>query len=152
MAFEIDIRNDQSLLPVDHAAIRRAVAVTLREEHVRAAVISITLVDNAAIHRINREHLQHDYPTDVISFQLEFLPDEDGTIVEGEIIASAEMAVQMAPDCGWPAASELLLYIVHGLLHLCGYDDLTPPDKAVMRSREQHVLGTIGLKPVYPQD
>ena len=152
MAFEIDISNDQSLLPVNPAAIRHAVAVTLREEHVRAAVISISVVDNATIHRVNREHLQHDYPTDVISFQLEFLPDADGAIVEGEIIASAEMAIQMAPDVGWDANSELLLYIVHGLLHLCGYDDLTSPDKAVMRSREQHSLALLGLHPVYPQD
>jgi probable rRNA maturation factor len=152
MAFEIDISNDQALLPVNPAAIRHAVAVTLREEHVRAAVISISVVDNATIHRVNREHLQHDYPTDVISFQLEFLPDEDGAIVEGEIIASAEMAIQMAPDGGWDANSELLLYIVHGLLHLCGYDDLTPPDKTVMRSREQHSLALLGLHPVYPQD
>lgn len=152
MAFEIDIRNDQSLLPVDPVAIRHAVAVTLREERVRAAVISITVVDDATIHRINREHLRHDYPTDVISFQLEFLPDEDGAIVEGEIIASAEMALRMAPDCGWSANSELLLYIVHGLLHLCGYDDLSPPDKVIMRSREQHTLAKLGLTPVYLQE
>ncbi|MFM7059422.1 MAG: rRNA maturation RNase YbeY [Planctomycetota bacterium] len=149
MAFEIDIRNDQSLLPIDSVAIRRAVAVTLREEHVRAAVISITVVDDATIHRLNREHLQHDYPTDVISFQLEFLPDEDGSIVEGEIIASAETAMRMAPDGGWSAHSELLLYIVHGLLHLCGYDDLSPPDKAVMRSREHHNLALLGLTPTW---
>ena len=183
MAFEIDIRNDQSLLPIDRAAIRRAVVTALREEHVQAAVVSITLVDNETIHRVNREHLQHDYPTDVISFQLEYITDEDNAdedeegdedletetaaesqaqdesnevprcvMIEGEIIASAEMAIQMASECGWSPSSELLLYIIHGLLHICGYDDLSPPEKTVMRSREQHILGLLGLQPAYPQD
>jgi probable rRNA maturation factor len=185
MAFEIDIRNDQSLLPIDRAAIRRAVVTALREEHVQAAVVSITLVDNETIHRVNREHLQHDYPTDVISFQLEYITGDDDNadddednhnddhetetaaasqaedegnevprcvMIEGEIIASAEMAMQMASECGWSPSSELLLYIIHGLLHICGYDDLSPPEKIVMRSRERHILGLLGLQPAYPQD
>ena len=181
MAFEIDIRNDQSLLPIDRAAIRRAVVTALREEHVQAAVVSITLVDNETIHRVNREHLQHDYPTDVISFQLEYNTDDEEEeenhydehetetaaesqaqdegnevprciMIEGEIIASAEMAIQMASECGWSPSSELLLYIIHGLLHICGYDDLSPPEKTVMRSRERHILGLLGLQPAYPQD
>lgn len=197
MAFEIDIRNDQSLLPIDRAAIRRAVVTALREEHVQAAVLSITLVDNETIHRVNREHLQHDYPTDVISFQLEYITGNDDNadnaddaddadnadddeenhndehetetaadsqaqdeanevprcvMIEGEIIASAEMAIQMASECGWSPSSELLLYIIHGLLHICGYDDLSPPEKNVMRSRERHILGLLGLQPAYPQD
>lgn len=173
MSFEIDICNHQSLLRVAPGAIRRAIRKALRAERVRGAVVSVTIVDNAAIHKINRKHLQHDYPTDVISFSLEFLPgelyeEEDavavddatrggrneglpaaGAVIEGEIIASAEMALQMAPECGWSADSELLLYVVHGLLHLCGYDDLTPEDKQVMRGREQEIMGSMGLKVVY---
>ncbi|MGV2335928.1 MAG UNVERIFIED_CONTAM: rRNA maturation RNase YbeY [Planctomycetaceae bacterium] len=165
-------------------AIRRAVVTALREEHVQAAVVSITLVDNETIHRVNREHLQHDYPTDVISFQLDYNTDDNADdeeeenhydehetetaaesqaqdegnevprciMIEGEIIASAEMAIQMASECGWSPSSELLLYIIHGLLHICGYDDLSPPEKTVMRSRERHILGLLGLQPAYPQD
>lgn len=176
MAFEIDLRNDQTSLAVDDSVVRRAVAVALHAEQVKTAVISITIVDNATIHRLNREYLQHDYPTDVISFALGFLADEDdedededsdtddvavdrqsltnlpslslpaaGAVIEGEIIASAEMACQMATEYAWEANSELLLYVVHGVLHLCGYDDLTPEDQTVMRQREREILGVLGL-------
>jgi probable rRNA maturation factor len=140
MAFEIDLRNNQAFLAVDPSAVRRAVAVALRAEQVSSAVISVTIVDNSSIHRLNREYLQHDYPTDVISFAL-----TTGPTIEGEIIASAEMACQMAIECGWEAASELTLYVVHGLLHLCGYDDLTPEDQAIMREREREILALLGL-------
>ena len=196
--FEIDISNQQDLIPVDTEQLRKAVLVALKLEAVQSAVLSISIVDNPTIHEVNREHLQHDYPTDVISFQLDFSKDglpEDateeyeaddeapdrpyhggftdvevegerseatnevadprpacGAFIEGEIIASAEMADQMAAEGHWSTASELLLYVVHGLLHICGYDDLTAPEKAVMRSREKCILESLGLHPVYPQD
>lgn len=194
--FEIDISNQQDLIPVDTEQLRQAVLVALKLEAVQSAVLSISIVDNPTIHEVNREHLQHDYPTDVISFQLDFSEDglpedateeyeaddetpecreyggftdgEDersqatnevvdprpacGAFIEGEIIASAEMADQMAAEGNWNTASELLLYVVHGLLHICGYDDLTAPEKSIMRSREKLILETLGLHPVYPQD
>ncbi len=123
-------------------------------EQVAAAVLSVSIVDNAAIHRINREHLQHDYPTDVISFQLDFsrtdaraVPDDaaselraSGAMIEGEIIASAQMASEMASAGQWTTMNELTLYVIHGLLHICGYDDLTPEEKAIMRCRERAIL------------
>ncbi|MFN8707595.1 MAG: rRNA maturation RNase YbeY, partial [Planctomyces sp.] len=69
--YEIDISNQQKVLPVDVALLRQTIEAALSLEDVGAAVLSITIVDNEAIHRLNREHLQHDYPTDVISFPLE---------------------------------------------------------------------------------
>jgi probable rRNA maturation factor len=129
-------------------------------EQVAAAVLSISIVDNAAIHSLNRDHLQHDYPTDVISFQLDFSKDDDqlselpaaGASIEGEIIACAEMAASMAADGQWSVQDELTLYVIHGLLHICGYDDLNPDDKDVMRSRERTILSSLGLTAVYSED
>ncbi len=182
MAFEIDISNDQTFIQVDIKQLTHAIAHALQVEHVASAVISVSIVDNAAIHVINREHLQHDYPTDVISFQLDFgiQGDEDddheeeddevectvdhqsvdpcselraqGAMIEGEIIASAQMAAEMASSGQWTAMHELTLYVVHGLLHICGYDDLTPGEKRIMRGRERAVLQGLGLQPVYPDD
>lgn len=194
-AFEIDISNRQSSLVFDENRVQAAVLRALAIEQVASAVLSISIVDNAAIHVINRDHLQHDYPTDVISFQLDFvsadeLPsdedfeddaeDEDeqfsddddpidegddvnsgellregraaGAAIEGEIIASAEMAVSMAADGKWSAEAELTLYIVHGLLHICGYDDLTPEEKCIMRARERAILSELGLTAIYAED
>ena len=181
MAFEIDISNDQNFVRVDIKQLTHAIAHALQVEQVTSAVISLSIVDNAAIHTMNRDHLQHDYPTDVISFQLDFSihsnddnrEDEDddddsttddqstapraelraqGAMIEGEIIASAQMAVEMASSGQWSAINELTLYVIHGLLHICGYDDLTPAEKHIMRGRERAVLSGLGLQPVYPDD
>lgn len=196
-AFEIDISNRQSALAFDENRVQAAILRALAIEQVASAVLSISVVDNSAMHKINRDHLQHDYPTDVISFQLDFVSaddlqcddevenededfvDEDsseddnvvdddsanvadcevltegraaGAAIEGEIIASAEMAVSMATDGEWSAEAELILYIVHGLLHICGYDDLTPEEKRIMRARERAILSELGLTAIYAED
>ncbi|MBC7964560.1 MAG: rRNA maturation RNase YbeY [Fuerstia sp.] len=164
MSFEIDISCRPDSPWIDVKALRHAIEMTLQIEQVDSAVLSVSIVDNKAIHRINREHLQHNYPTDVISFQLDFALDDDapddanselraaGAITEGEIIASAEMAEEMAATGQWSPMDELTLYVVHGLLHICGYDDLSPEEKTIMRSRERAILKTLGLHPVYPDD
>ena len=90
-------------------------------------------VDDRTIHQLNRRYLDHDYPTDVLSFVLEEGP---GT-VEGEIIVSGDTAAASAPGYGWPAQDELLLYVIHGMLHLVGYDDKSPADAARMRQAER---------------
>ena len=157
-AFEIDICNRQSVLKLDTAALGRAIRATLVVERVKRAVISVSLVDNDTIHRLNREHLNHDFPTDVISFQLAFDSDEDAdedatpsqlraacAAIEGDIVASAEMALQVAAEHGWTPQQELTLYVLHGLLHVCGYDDLTDDEASIMREREQAALEASGL-------
>lgn len=198
MCFEIDISNSQRSLEVDMADLRRTLQVALQIEQVASAVLSVSIVDNATIHRLNREHLQHDYPTDVISFPLEISSpdeyeeeDEDqdadvnedssdetpnavdvsresalgelpeaaftddalraaGCAIEGEIIASAEMACELAAAGRWTPLAELKLYLVHGMLHICGYDDQSPEEQQKMRARERAILSQLGLTVVYP--
>ena len=165
MNFEIDI-SAPPVSGVDVSRLKAAVQCGLQIEGVSSAVISVSIVDNQSIHEINREHLQHDYPTDVISFQLDWSCDEEslerrmtlpdgrsaGAAIEGEIIASHEYAEEMAARCGWSPQDELTLYVVHGMLHICGYDDLTLSEKEFMRARERVILKEMGLEPSYPQD
>lgn len=161
MPFEIDITApDQVNADTIEAALRHA----LQTEQVESAILSVSIVDNRTIHRLNQQHLQHDYPTDVISFQLEWTSDDRSepprttsnrsaeARVEGEIVASWEYAQEMAERGRWSAENELTLYVVHGMLHICGYDDLSPAEKSVMRQRERTVLEGLGLFPVYPDD
>ena len=63
-----------------------------------------------------------------------------GKSIDGEIVISAETARRSFRDCGTTPAAELALYLVHGLLHLCGYDDLTGREKRLMRRREAEAL------------
>ena len=97
---------------------------------------SISIVGDPTIHRLNREHLDHDWPTDVISFVFD---STEGNI-DGEIIASIDTATRLSQQAGWSAADELLLYIIHGLLHLAGLDDISPDDRLQMRQTERACL------------
>ena len=104
---------------------------------VSRASISIALVDDAAIHRVNRAYLDHDCPTDVISF---LLSEPDDAELTGELVVSTQTALAMSAQLKVPAWSELVLYVVHGLLHLCGYDDRSDEDVRIMRAHEKMAL------------
>ncbi len=131
----IEISDSQDHLRIDHSTLRDLATRVLQGEGVVEASISIALVDDAAIHAINRRHLDHDWPTDVITFRL-----SDAPHLEAELVVSAEMAVATSREAGTDASAELVLYMVHGLLHLCGYDDHTVEDVTAMRGREDAVL------------
>jgi probable rRNA maturation factor len=143
----IELNNEQDRHPVDEVRLRSAVRRVLEDESVGKAVISLAVVDDSAMRRLNREYLGHDEPTDVLSFVLEQGPGE----LEGEIIVSAETAAATAQRFGWSAADEMLLYVVHGALHLVGYDDTDPEARAEMRAKEQVYLAEFGLEPRYEE-
>ena len=116
--------------------IEQAVNIVLTEAGIASAEISIAVVDDATIWKLNREFLKHDYPTDALSFVLSH--DEQG--LSGEIVVSAETAAREAAEHDWPVDSELLLYVVHGALHLVRYEDSTQDQRREMRSRERQIL------------
>ena len=66
--------------------------------------------------------------------------------MEGEIIASAETAVREAESAGWSMQEELVLYVVHGCLHLVGFDDYNEADRLAMRAEERRVLEHLGIR------
>jgi probable rRNA maturation factor len=145
---QMEVSNEQELLAVDEGRLREAVGRVLAEEGLRAATISLAIVDDATIRPLNARYLGHDYATDVLSFVLE---QSDGSL-EGEVIVSAETAIATAARFGWRPEDELLLYVIHGTLHLVGYDDLTPEALNRMRQRERHYCSTFGLEPRYQDE
>jgi len=138
--FTIDVTDQQSAMKVDADELRRAVAMIVDDADIRLGRIGIAVVDDPTIHRINREFLDHDWPTDVISFVLEETPG----YLEGEIIMSTDTAIDRSSDYGWSPADELLLYVVHGTLHLVGYDDHEDDDRQAMREKERHYMSQFG--------
>ena len=141
--FHVDVANEQTILPVDERRLQLAVATVLEGESVRAAEISVAVVDDETIRRLNCQYLKHDYPTDVLSFLL----DRDGDRLEGEVIVGAETAARVAGDYGCTPDDELLLYVIHGVLHLVGYLDATPEEQAEMRRRERRYLEAMRVVP-----
>jgi probable rRNA maturation factor len=141
----IHVSDEQTALQFDPQRLRTAVRRILRDAGLREAQVSLAIVDDPTIQRLNRQFLDHDYATDVLSFVLE---RSEGRL-EGEVIASTDTAIRSAQRYGWAAADELLLYVVHGTLHLVGFDDRSPDSLAAMREREQAYLKGFGLEPRY---
>ncbi len=138
----------QESVAVDRGAMRQIARTVLEGEDVTDAEISLAFVDNETIHRLNKRYLDHDEPTDVLSFPL----SEGGSAkLVGELVIGAEVARDQAADRGHDVQAELALYVIHGLLHLCGYDDASPAGAAQMRQRERFHLGRLGLPDIAPE-
>ncbi len=142
----IDISNEHDF-PLDEARLKKAVRAVLKDAGFEDGEISIAVVDDAEMHVLNRKYLDHDYPTDVLSFVL----DEDDGRLDGEIIVSSDYAAREAEIYGWTADDEILLYVIHGVLHLVGHDDLDESAKKVMRTAERKYLEPFGLIPRFEE-
>ncbi len=124
----IHLTNRQRRVRVPAAEVRRLAARVAGRRP-----LSIAFVGNAEIRALNRRFLGHDYATDVLAFPL-------GTDLFGEVVISAEYAAAEARRRGIPVREELLRYVVHGILHLLGYDDRRAADRRRMWARQEREL------------
>jgi len=129
-------------IPIATSRIRRAALHVLEREGSRAR-IGIAIVSDVEMARLHDEFLGIDETTDVLTFPLE---DEIGPEpLLGEVVACAGVARREARSRGTAAGDELLLYVVHGILHLLGYDDTSPRKFARMHRREAELLAELGI-------
>ena len=144
----ISIASPQEFVAIDRGRMREVVRAVLDGEGVAEAEISLAFVDNPTVHALNKRYLNHDEPTDVLSFSLS---EANAARLAGELVVGAEVAKEQAAQRGHDVQAELALYVIHGLLHLCGYDDHDREDAAAMRRRERHYLRALGLPDIAPQ-
>src|SRR5437773_1840335 len=116
----VAIASPQERVSIDRGRMRQLVRGVLEAESIDDAEISLAFVDNATIHQLNQRYLQHDEPTDVLSFPLS---EPNAKRLAGELVIGAEVARAQAESRSHDVQAELALYVIHGLLHLCGYDD-----------------------------
>jgi len=119
----ISIQNRQKLLTVDLARVRRSLKRLLKELGVNDSEVSLLLVDDDQIREINKNYLQRDRPTNVISFAM--TEGEFGDVhpeILGDIILSVETAARDAIACDIDFMDEVEFLLIHGLLHLLGYN------------------------------
>lgn len=107
-----------------------------KEEGKRFSDISIMYCDDTLIREYNRKYLNHDFPTDIITF---YDLDEDGKI-EGDLLISIDTVILNAKRFRKSFENELMRVIIHGLLHLCGYNDSTIQEKKYIRKKENYYL------------
>jgi probable rRNA maturation factor len=139
---KISIASPQETVAIDRKTLRRVVETVLEGEGVADAEISLAFVDNPTIHQLNKRYLDHDEPTDILTFPLS---EPGARKLAGELVIGAEVALTQAQDRGHDVQVELALYVIHGLLHLCGFNDKSASERVEMRCRERHYLGKLGL-------
>ncbi|MFN9458128.1 MAG: rRNA maturation RNase YbeY [Acidobacteriota bacterium] len=121
-------------IPLDRRRLRLFEA-RLTAEVAAGRPFTVLVTNDAALQRLNREFLQHDYPTDVLSF-----PGEEEL---GEMAISADRAAEQAAEYGHDVTSEVEILMLHGLLHLLGHDHET--DRGKMRRLDTKWRQTLGL-------
>lgn len=114
--------------------------------------LSVTFVDNEAIRQINKEYRGKDTPTDVISFAMEEMGEDEIEIVGadmprtlGDIIISVDRTREQAEEYGHSFQRELGFLALHGFLHLLGYDHIEKEDEIVMFTKQKDILESYGL-------
>ena len=158
---EVYCSSEQSDVEVDLARWRQLALDTLRSEGVRGACeLSLFFVDEATIADMNAEHMGKTGPTDVLSFPIDGIeiveaqgpgaltrgparphPDHDDMpTLLGDVVVCPAVAVRQAPEHAGTVDDEMALLVVHGVLHVLGYDHAVPEDTAEMRSRELEIL------------
>ncbi len=141
-SLEVEINVDPKFSnDVDEDSIRAAVIAAAQHRGFHTGEIGVRVTDDSTIRQINMRHLDHDYETDVISFAY----TADSPRIEGELVVSIETARDRAAEIHWNATHELLLYVVHGTLHIAGMDDHDDEDRAAMRAAERDVMTELGI-------
>ncbi len=140
MKFHIEVSFDRAVPGFGAKRVRRTVEAALRREKAGAERLGVRITDDRTIRRINQKFLKHDWATDVISFGF----DEPGFL--GDVVVSAETARRLARELRIPFAQELSRYLIHGTLHLLGYDDKAPTARKRMHRRQEEILKGLTLK------
>lgn len=133
--------------PVAAARLAEAARTVLRGERVRSALVSVTLVDRAAMARLNRAHLGHRGATDVISFAFTRASRRDAVV--GDVYIAPAVARENALAHGVPVREELLRLVVHGTLHVLGHDHPEHDGRersAMWRRQERYVRRLTGAR------
>lgn len=130
MALQVTVTNASGARYRGQAEMIASVTKAFKAHKVSHAKVDIVLLSDRRIRTLNKQYLQHDYATDVITFPLDDQP------LYGEIYVSLETARRQAKDYRVTVVNELCRLAVHGALHLLGYDDAEAADRAAMHELE----------------
>ena len=145
----VSVRNKSALVRLNGARIKSLCRFVLKAEKAQTgedgATVNVMFTDDAFITDMNRRYLDHDRPTDVISFPgaPEDFPAHGRQRHIGDICISLETALRQHKIWNTTLQEEIALYVIHGLLHLLGYTDVRPADYRRMQDRQNAILMSI---------
>jgi len=134
---KVAVSSSQHAVRVPRKKLAQLVAFVASRQHARVGEVDIAVVTDREIARLNRSYLGRRGSTDVLSFDLS---GAAGSVVSAQIVVSGQTAAREAARRGHGPQLELMLYVVHALLHLLGYDDATAPQAERMHAREDELL------------
>jgi rRNA maturation RNase YbeY len=141
----LSIEQDHPSRRLNPETLRSLIRHVVATEGATLTHLSLVLTNHDAVRRLNQSYLDHDYDTDVLSFSLRDGPapnalsaQDDG--VEGEVYVDLDTAAERHEEFDTSFNREAYRYVVHGLLHLIGYDDAEPSGQAEMREKEDQYL------------
>ena len=134
-------RNSQKAVNVLPGSVAALADFVLQEEGASEKEVSLLFVDDAEISELNDRYLAKNGPTDVLAFPMSDAENVSfHTEILGDVVVCAERAVSYAKEHGLKVEDELSLYVIHGMLHLLGYDDTNKADAGKMKRREKELL------------
>lgn len=144
----LSIEQDHPSRQLNAETLRRLIHHVVAAEGASLVHLSLVLTDHETVRHLNRSYLEHDYDTDVLSFSLRegptpSTPSEDDDGVEGEVYVDLDTAAERHDEFDTSFEHEAYRYVVHGLLHLIGYDDAQPSGQATMREKETQYLEAV---------
>lgn len=139
---EIQLFNEASLdIPIDLPVVQKMVSLLSKHESCEFSFLEIVIVDEEEILRLNKEHLDRNYITDTISFRYDEKHSRND--IEGTIFICAPRVYEQSIEYNQDDETEFRRILIHGLLHLCGYEDQTDKQKKQMTERENFYLHKI---------
>lgn len=134
------------MLPMDRSILSRAAELTLEfTQKNKQSGLTIVIGNDALIQKLNQQYRQVDAPTDVLSFPSGEVDSDTGDLYLGDVIISLPRAQEQAFTQGHPLADELQLLVVHGTLHLLGYDHAKVVDKKEMQDTQDKIMSQLGI-------
>ncbi len=132
---------------IDEEKWRDLAIHTLKAEGVQAGELNLIFVDSQNIQQLNKTYLGKSEPTDVLAFPLDSfdISTTDTPLLLGDVVICPEMAMENAKAQNKTLEEEIALLVLHGVLHILGYDHAEPNEKAVMKKREKQLLSELYL-------
>ncbi len=151
MSFQIDIEiNSQSQVLPAQALIERWIAAALEAQQLQEAEVSVYIVDEAEGQELNAQYRSKDYPTNVLSFPAD-LPEELDIPLLGDLVVCAPVVEREAQEQGKTLEAHWAHMLVHGSLHLLGYDHIDDAEADEMEALETHIITGLGFPAPYTE-
>ncbi|HVL80285.1 MAG TPA: rRNA maturation RNase YbeY [Actinomycetota bacterium] len=138
---DVFVANEQDDVACDEQRLIALARIAAAEEGVDPrAELSILLVDRTAMASLKEKYLGEPGPTDVLAFAMDEQPNDEEPFMVGDIVVCPDVAREQAEKAGTPLRDEIDLLVVHGFLHLLGYDHVKPQQARSMKHRERRIL------------